>query len=183
MKSADNHTKRKAPVEAFFYRELMSHGRITIPPQGSFLAGQEYTQPWHTDYDMHVCRHRDDKDTMASLMRTYKWRKKMFECTLPLLSQHTLLPLSAGAEKRVSLRSHSASLSSPPVSPSHSSVTLLSVRLSAGVILCSPLALAENISMWSWTHLSEPDGCPSNCHSPLPPLIRSRLNTKKDNGR
>lgn len=56
IKSADNHTKRKAPVETFFYRELMSHGRITIPPQGSFLAGQKYTQLWHTDYDTHVCR-------------------------------------------------------------------------------------------------------------------------------
>lgn len=45
MKSADNHTKRKALVEAFFYSELMSHGRITMPPLGSFLAGQKYTQP------------------------------------------------------------------------------------------------------------------------------------------
>lgn len=54
-----------------------------------------------------------------------------------------------------------------------------SVCLSAGITLCSPFFLAENISMWSWAHLSEPDGCLSNCHSPLPRPHRSRLNTKK----
>lgn len=56
---------------------------------------------------------------------------------------------------------------------------VLSVCLSASIILCSPFVLAENISMWSWTHLSQPDGCLSNCHSPLPHLLHSRLNTKK----
>ncbi len=66
MKSADNHTKRKALVEAFFYRELMSHDGITIPPLGSFLAGQKYTQPSHTDCDMHVRRLMMTKGPLTS---------------------------------------------------------------------------------------------------------------------
>ena len=67
MKSADNRTKRKALVEAFFYRELVSHSRITMLPHGSFLAGQRYTRPrWHA----HMYT-RKDKDTKASEMCTH----------------------------------------------------------------------------------------------------------------
>ena len=74
--------------------------------------------------------------------------------------------------------SHFESLSSClPISPSHFSDS--PVYLSVGITLCSPFILAENISMWSWTHLSVPEGCLSNCHSPLPHLLHSRLNTKK----
>lgn len=69
----------------------------------------------------------------------------------------------------------------PPVYPSVRLIfqSAQSVHPAAGITLCSPFILAENISMWSWIHLSEPDGCLSNCHSPLPHLLHSRLNTKK----
>lgn len=187
MKSADNHTKRKALVEAFFYRELVSHGRITIPPQGSFLAGQKYTQPWHTDYDMHVCTHimtKTQRHHLFTHTRSNTARKKMFECvSFPHHSLVHSLCLCLVEKKDVS---HSALPLNhyPPVNPSVHLIfqSVLPVRLLAGVILCSPFILAENISMWSRTHLSEPDGCLSNCHSPLPHLLCSRLNTKKDNG-
>ena len=60
MKSTDNHTKRKALVEVFFCRELVSHSRITIAPQGSFLA-----------------LHPHSPDTLA-IMSTYvcMWQKR-----------------------------------------------------------------------------------------------------------
>lgn len=92
----------------------------------------------------------------------------------PILSSAFSLPLS-GRKTCLSLNHY------PPFYPS---VHLIfqsgpSACLSAGTTLCSPFFLAENISMWSWAHLSEPDGCLSNCHSPLPRLHRSRLNTKK----
>lgn len=67
MKSTDNHTKKKAPVEAFFYRELMSHGRITKPPLGSFLAGQKHTALTYWLWDARLWPH-NDKDTIAPLM-------------------------------------------------------------------------------------------------------------------
>lgn len=188
MKSSDNHTKRKALVEAFFYRELMSHGRITIPPLGSFLAGQTYTQPLHTDCDMHVrtlimiktqwlhlCAHTHTHNCCNTTRK-----KDVWICTRsPALSSAFSLPLSDREERRVSLWIII-------LLSTHQSISFLSrtclcvcVCLSAGNILCSPFFLAENISMWSWTHLSEPDGCLSNCHSPLSRLLCSRLNIKK----
>lgn len=129
MKSADNHTKRKAPVEAFFNRELMSHGRITIPPQGSFWAGQKYTQPWHIDYDMHVCRHVMTKTqwhhfcahTNAATLKEIRCINVFFP---PTLSSGFSLPLSGREERRVSLCSLSESLCPClPIGPSHFSVS------------------------------------------------------------
>lgn len=173
MKSADNHTKRKAPVEAFFYRELMSHGRITMPPQGSFLAGQKYTQPWHTDYDMHVRRQIMTKTQWRHLRTHTLQEKRCFNVFFPLLSQVHPSCLCL-VEKRDLSHSILTLKHYPPVYPSVHlifSQTCLCVS-QQGIMLCSPFILAENISMWSWTHLSEPDGCLSNCHSPLPHLLR-----------
>ena len=96
MKSADNHTKRKAPVEAFFYRELMSHGRITIPPLGSFLAGQKYTQPSHIDYDTHVRRlimtktQWHDLCTHTHMQQHCKKKRRLNVCAPPPLSLSSL---------------------------------------------------------------------------------------------
>lgn len=91
---------------------------------------------------------------------TKKKRKK--KRAQPILASAFSLPLSGREERDISLRSHSCHYP-----PSLSSVHLifqsgLSVCLSESVTLCSPLYIAENISMWSWAHLSEPDGCLSN---------------------
>ena len=151
MKSADNHTKRKAPVEAFFYRELMSHGRITIPPLGSFLAGQKYTQPRHTDYDTHVRRliitktqwHHLRAHTNAATLQ----EKKMFECVFslpPTSPVHSPCLCLRREERRVSRRSHSESLSSClPISPSHFSVRPVCLSLSRHHTVLSILSCRE----------------------------------------
>lgn len=150
MKSADNHTKRKALVEAFFYRALMSHGRITIPPLGSFLAGQKYTQPSHTDYDTHVRRLIMTKTQWHHLCahtNAVTLQEKRCLNVLPpppALSSAFSLPLSGREERRVSLRSHSESLSSClSISPSHFSVRPVCLSLSRHRTVLSILSCRE----------------------------------------
>ena len=97
--------------------------------------------------------------------------KKTFECVRPPTSLSPVhSPCLCLIEKKDA--SHSAPTLNhyPPVFPSVHLIfqSDLSVGLSAGVTLCSPFFLAENISMWRRAHLSEPDGCLSNCHSALP---------------
>lgn len=162
-KSWDNHTKRKAPVEALYYRELVSYSRITIPPQGRVLGGQKDTPLWHANYDMHV----------------------LYACTLMTIANRRLKVFLlwriffGGEEWHVSLCSHSWSLSCClPISPAHFSCLSISQH-----VRHSPVFLAENISMWSRTRLSEPDVCRCNSHSPLLCLLCSRLNMQWDSGR
>lgn len=174
MKSADNHTKQKSPGWGLLLQRPCVARQDYNTTSGELLSRAKV----HTAliyWLWHACMWvQNDKDTMASLMSTHKCRKLSPRTHPSALS----LPLSGREGKHVSLRSHSELLSSY-IYPSVHLIfqSLLSVCLSAGIMLCSPFTL------WILSaHLSETDGCPSNCHSPRPPLIRSRLNTKKDNG-
>lgn len=175
MKSADNHTKRKALVEAFFYRELMSQSGITIPPRGSSLEGQKYTQPRHTVCDMHVCMHTDTQWHCLQCTHTQNWKNRdVSVCFLSTLANAFSLPLSSGEVSHSTLTLHHY----PPVCPSVHLVlqSALSVRLSADIILCTPFMLGERISTSETEVISQSrmDGRPAAAKT-------SRLSHKQDN--
>lgn len=158
MKSADNHTKRKALVEVFFfYRELVSHRGITMPPQGSFLAEHRALRYWLWRAHMYARNEKKKKNAqkhhLFKDLHEARLQKNMF---FPSASLVQLLCHCVQRRKtRLALNHY------PPVYPSVHLIfhPALSVSLSAGVTLCSPFILVENISMWSWSHLPEPDGC------------------------